>query len=195
MLRILSNYLQNRTAQVRLNNELGDVFSLETGVPQGDILSPVLFLIMMNDYPEPSWEGNKRNFVLQFADDMSQIVVTKCNKINDNSRAVHRENVKSEILKQNLYERKWKIKSNLDKFKMIMIANIPKQSIVIENVTLDYSNKVKILGLNFKSRNFFKAQVDENIRKAKLESSKLYRLRYLKKKLKTRLYKSKVLPT
>ena len=54
LLRILSNYLQNRTAQVRLNNELGDVFSLETGVPQGDILSPVLFLIMMNDYPEPS---------------------------------------------------------------------------------------------------------------------------------------------
>ena len=77
---------------------------------------------------------------------------------------------------------------------MIMIANIPKQSIVIENVTLDYSNKVKILGLNFKSRNFFKAQVDENIRKAKLESSKLYRLRHLNKKLKTRLYKSKVLP-
>ena len=155
LLRILSSYLQNRTAQVRLNNGLGDVFTLESGVPQGDILSPTLFLIMMNDYPEPSWEGNKRNFVLQFADDMTQIIVTKCNRINDNTRAEHRENVKSEILKQNIYEQKWKIKSNLDKFKMIMVANTPKQNIVVDNVVLEYSNKAKILGLKFKSKNFF----------------------------------------
>ena len=75
-----------------------------------------------------------------------------------------------------------------------MLGNIPKQSILIENIKLDYSKKATILGLNFTSRNFFKAQVDENIRKAKAESSKLYKFRYLKRNLKTRLYKSKVLP-
>ena len=48
----------------------------------------------MNDYPEPSWEGNKCNFVLQFADDLTQIIVTKCNRINDNTRAEHKENRK-----------------------------------------------------------------------------------------------------
>ena len=194
LLRILSNFLQNRTAQVKLNNKLGDVFTLKSGVPQGDILSPTLFLIMMNDYPEPRWEGNKRNFVAQYADDMTQIIVTKCNKINDNARHEHRKNVKAEITKQNIYEQKWKIKSNLNKFKMIMIGNMPKQNIVVDNCILEYSNKAKILGLNFKSRNFFKDQVNENIRKAKFELSKLFRLRYLKKKIKVRLYKSKVLP-
>ena len=194
MLRIVSNFLHDRTAQVKLNNKLGDVFKLRSGVPQGDVLSPLLFLIMMNDYPEPSWEGNQRNFVVQYADDFTQVIVTKFNKINDNSRAIHKEYVQSEILKQNIYEKKWKIKSNVSKFKMIMVGNIPKQNVNIDNVNIEYSSKAKILGLNFKSRNFFKDQVDENIRKAKAELSKLYRLRYISKKLKTRLYKSKALP-
>ena len=75
-----------------------------------------------------------------------------------------------------------------------MIANNPKQNIHIDNTIIQYSTKVNLLGLNFKSRNFFKDQVDSNIKTAKFELSKLYRLKYLKKKLKVRLYKSKVLP-
>ena len=43
----------------------------------------------MNDFPEPCWEGNKRNFAVQYADDFTQIIVTKFNKINDNARAIH----------------------------------------------------------------------------------------------------------
>ena len=194
LLRIVSNFLHDRTAQIKLNSKLGDVFMLKSGVPQGDILSPLLFLIMMNDFPAPCWEGNKRNFVFQYADDFTQIIVTKFNKINDNNRAIHRDNVQTEILKQNIYENKWKIKSNLDKFKMIMIGNSPKLNVTVDNVNIAYSNKAKILGLKFKSRNFFKDQVDENKRKANLELKRLYKLRYINKKLKTRLYKSKVLP-
>ena len=75
-----------------------------------------------------------------------------------------------------------------------MIANKPKQNIVIENTTIKYTNKAKILGLNFKSNNFFKSQVDENIKLANLELKKLYKFRYLKRNIKVRLYKSKVLP-
>ena len=196
LLRILFNCLKNRTAQVKLNNKLGDIFELKSGVPQGDILSPTLFLIMMNDFPEPDWGGNKRNFVKQYADDFTQVIVTKCAKINDHARSMHRESVKKEISKQNEYEHQWKIKTNTNKFKMIMLANIPKQNISIDNdnVIIEYSKKAKILGLHFKSRNFFKEQVDANRKNANHQLSKLYRLRYLKRKLKIRLYKSKVLP-
>lgn len=193
MLRVLSSFLQNRTAQVKINDKLGNIFNLLSGVPQGDILSPTLFLLMMNDYPLPVWDERRKNFVVQYADDFTQIIVTKCNKINDRARAEHRQNVESEILKQNKFEAEWKIKTNMDKFKIIMIANKPKQSIQIENVNFEHVKKAKILGLNFKSNNFFKSQVDENIKTATLELKKLYRFRYLKQKLKVRLYKSKVL--
>ena len=179
---------------MKLNDKLGSVFELRSGVPQGDILSPILFVIMMNDYPEPEFGGRKRNFVKQYADDFTQIIVTKCNRINDRARDEHRENVKNEILKQNRFEYEWKIKTNISKFKIIMIGNKPKQNIVIENTTLKYTNKAKILGLNFKSNNFFKAQVDENIKMANLEIKKLYKFRNLKRNIKVRLYKSKVLP-
>ena len=74
-----------------------------------------------------------------------------------------------------------------------MVAKTPKQIIVFDNVVLKYSNKAKILGLNFKSKNFFKDQVDKNIHKTKFESSNLFKFRYLNLKNKTRLYKSKVL--
>ena len=64
---------------------------------------------------------------------------------------------------------------------------------VIVNVYYEYEKKANMLGLNFKSNNFFKCQVDENIKRAKSELKKLYRFRYLKQKLKVRLYKTKVL--
>ena len=194
LLRVLSSFLQNRTAQVKINEKLGNVFSLLSGVPQGAILSPTLFLLMMNDYPQPAWDEKRKNFVMQYADNFTQIIVTKCNRINDKARDEHRQNVKREILKQNKFEKEWKIKTNISKFKIIMMANKPKQSIQIENANFEHVKKAKILGLNFKSNNFFKSQVDENIQLAKIEQNKLYRLRYLKQKIKVRLYKTKVLP-
>ena len=97
LLRILANFLQDRTAQVKLNDKLGDIFELKSGVPQGDILSPTLFLIMINDFPDPDWGGSKRNFVKQYADDFTQVIVTKCVKINDYARSLHRESVKQEM--------------------------------------------------------------------------------------------------
>lgn len=194
LLRVLSSFLNNRTAQVKINDKLGNIFNLLSGVPQGDILSPTLFLIMMNDYPMPVWDAKRRNFVMQFADDFTQIIVTKCNRINNKARIEHKANVENEILRQNNFEYKWKIKTNAGKFQMIMIANKPKQNITVENTTFNYEKKANVLGLHFKTNNFFKSQVDDNIRKANFELSKLYRFIYVKQKIKIRLYKTKVLP-
>ena len=191
LLRVLSNFLQNITAQVKLNNKLGNIFNLMSGVPQGDILSPTLFLIFMNDYPEQVWDEKKRDFVMQYADDFTQIIITKCNRINDKARNEHIENVKNEILRQNSFEYKWKIKTNTGKFQMIMIANRPKQNIMVENESFEYTKKANILGLHFKSNIFFKSQVDDNIRKVKLELAKLYRFKYVKHRIQIRLIKPK----
>ena len=42
--KILSSFLSNRTAQIEVNNAVSDKIQLLSGVPQGSILSPILFL-------------------------------------------------------------------------------------------------------------------------------------------------------
>ena len=53
-----------------------------------------------------------------------------------------------DLCTEKVLNKKWKIQTNTNKFKMIMIANIPKQNIFVDNITLEYSNKAKILGLH-----------------------------------------------
>ena len=52
LLSILTNFLHARKAYIRINKHKGETFDLETGVPQGDVLSPTLFLLVGKDLPE-----------------------------------------------------------------------------------------------------------------------------------------------
>ncbi|KAI5715377.1 hypothetical protein M8J77_015106 [Diaphorina citri] len=49
MLKYLHNFLHQREIAVKCNGELSAKFSLQNGIPQGSSLSPLLFIIFMND--------------------------------------------------------------------------------------------------------------------------------------------------
>ena len=61
------SYLSNRKQFVQINSYKSSMLPLNTGVPQGSILGPLLFLIYMNDIPNSS---DLFDFIL-FADDTS----------------------------------------------------------------------------------------------------------------------------
>ena len=66
------NYLSNRKQRVVLNG-LYSVFSaVETGVPQGSVLGPLLFLIYINDL-----ERNNKSNIKFFADDTMLFSIVK----------------------------------------------------------------------------------------------------------------------
>ena len=66
------NYLHNRKQRVVLNGSFSDYSVIESGVPQGSVLGPLLYLIYINDL-----EKNIKSNIKFFADDTMLFCIVK----------------------------------------------------------------------------------------------------------------------
>ena len=64
LLRWIKQWLSGRKQRVVINGKISDWKDVLSGVPQGSILGPLLFIIFINDL-----DAGIRNRILKFADD------------------------------------------------------------------------------------------------------------------------------
>ena len=112
MTRWLSDFLVGRIIQVNINGFLSHQINLKTGVPQGFVLSPLLFLIYVDDLPAPH---HKQNSLSKFADDTAQ------RAFSSNVRLAAKC-LQQDLLNLAMWRAKWRIKLNLEKIKVIIFS-------------------------------------------------------------------------
>ena len=124
LLLLFENYLYNRKQRVILNGVTSSWKPVQSGVPQGSVLGPLLFLIFINDLPE--------NIVCQpklFADDVSLNAV-----MFDHDEATGNLNADLKLIYE--WSIKWKMVFNPD-------VNKPAEEIVFTNRSfIPYDNIV-----------------------------------------------------
>ena len=147
MTRWLSDFLVGRLIQVNVNNFFSSQINPKAGVPQGSVLSPLLFLIHVNDLPPPH---HKQNSLSQFADDTAQWAFSR------NVR-IAAKLLQQDLLKLAMWCAKWRIKLNPVKTKVIIfsrsaLARKTELNLKLYGETLKIYPQVKFLGITFDSQ-------------------------------------------
>ena len=154
--RWLSNFLVGRVIQVKIEGFLSPNVYPKAGVPQGSNLSPLLFLIYVNDMPNPSHHQTNKS---QFADDAGQCSVSK----NINLAA---EYLQKDLDKLARWCAKWRIKLNPEKTKLIIFCNSrsaikAEPALSLYDDLLSYYPHIKFLGITFDNRMTFTKHFEE----------------------------------
>ena len=184
--RILTSFLSNRTASIRIDQHIGTPFALKSGVPQGACLSPSLYTFYIHDIGEPPANTDYS----AYADDITQIIAT----LGLRARGRVSLHSKKAIEHINHFEKKWKIKTNPTKFSLINLLRKKTASVCVDNTTYEYTKQGKVLGLQVNSHGICpQAAVRKHAARANL--AKLYRFKNLSENNKRKLYLSTVQST
>ena len=162
LLEFFQSYLTNRMQRVALNGFYSEFAQIESGVPQGSVLGPLLFLVYINDL-----ETNIRSNVKFFADDtmLYSIVDDPCKSAADLNHDL-------EIIEKWAYQ--WKMAFNPDPNKQaneILFSCKQKQvdhpPLFFNGSPVKRVTEQKHLGLIVQPNLSFEKHINEKLKKAK----------------------------
>ena len=158
--RWLSDFLVGRLIQVNVNSFLSNQINPKAGVDKGSVLSPLLFLIYVNDLP-PS--HHKQNSLSQFADDNAQWAFSLSVKFAANL-------LQRDLPKLAPWCAKWRIKLNLERTKVIifsrsLLARKAELNLTLHCETLRIYPRVKFLGITSGSKLTFQRHFEDILKR------------------------------
>ena len=185
LIKIISSFLNERTFSVQIQNKLSSTHNIPYGVPQGSVLSPLLYNLFIHDLPETKCE------LALFADDTAIFTSSRFVKTIENK-------LSSDITKLNKFYNKWKISINNDKTNAIFFTNrrhkqIPSSSLKTKFGNINYQSEVRYLGVIFNKKMKFNLHIAKQVEKVDLIFKLLYpilnRRSILDPSIKTKIYK------
>ena len=161
LIKWIEMFLCYRSHKIRINGKLSACKEISSGIPQGSVLGPLLFVIYINDFPSVCDTGE----MFLFADDA---------KLYKHVSGVSDSVALNECC-QNLYDwsDKWIMKLNIDKCKVLTISR--KDKIIIYkycfrtktmgDFELERVSNMKDLGVTIDCELTFKIHIHEKINK------------------------------
>ena len=179
MTRWLSDFLVGRLIQVNVNNFFSNQINPKAGVPQGSVMSPLLFLIYVNDLPAPH---HNQNSLSQFADDTTQWAFSLNRTLC--SKTFTAKLLQQDLLKLAMWCAKWRNKLNPEKTKVIIFSRSiltrkTELNLKLYGETLKIYPQVKFLGITFDSQLNFKKHFEDILDRC---NTRYYRLGLLANK-------------
>ena len=157
--KFIKSFLTDRKIVVEVNGTRSKQHSLYGGTPQGSVISPLLFLIMINDFPTSEDPKIKHSL---YADDSAiwahgknyKIITKKLQKYLD------------EVVK---WCDKWGFALNTKKTQSITFSHKKHidEKFKIKNKCIEETREIKFLGVVFDSRLTWRAHIDSIIEKIK----------------------------
>jgi hypothetical protein len=202
--RIVLSFLDERKMFVYIDGKKSELFSVQSGVPQGSITGPKLYNIYIRDIPSTFRDGRRqtRSETILYADD----IIVKSKASNPIIAQKYVEKHAKEIIE---YNNKWKIKVNATKSEYICIRNAsgkgPKNAVQqskqlnlkLNNVDVPYKDDINYLGIGFNYLFKFNRHAGQAINKANGAYQVIRPLMtniHLSSNTKTLLYKQTIRP-
>ena len=173
------NYLFNRKARVKFQGHLSTYKNLENGTPQGGILSPFLFNILMENLATLTLPNNVDIFI--YADDVC-VVSKGAHRITNLQKALDTISDKTKELG---------LKINTNKTKTMMIkCPIPNHTMLIDNNHIEWVDNYMYLGVYIDTNLTFNQEVKYLRERAKTRLSTMKYMTSLQEGAKLNVQKS-----
>ena len=184
----ITSFLSNRTQFVKINNSVSEKLDVTSGVPQGSVLGPTLFIYYINDLPNVVDNSS----IKIFADD------TKVYKAINSENDI--KDLQTAIDAMFQWTQKWLLQFNQEKCKVLHLGkNYPKHKYTIGNIDnktiLDETDLEKDLGVLIDTDLNFKSHIKNIVKKASYTCHKILKnFTYKKSNILVPLFKTLVRP-
>uniref|UniRef100_A0A6M2DQF2 Putative rna-directed dna polymerase from mobile element jockey n=1 Tax=Xenopsylla cheopis TaxID=163159 RepID=A0A6M2DQF2_XENCH len=185
---ILNSYLNNRKFYISIRNDSSNLKPINCGVPQGSVLSPLLYNLFTSDMP-----SNPVLTTCTFADDIAIV----SNHENIQMANYHLQNYLSEL---EVWLKKWNMEVNVDKSQHLIVSLRPHNNppLFLSNNPIPIKDSVKYLGLHLDCKLNWKTHIMKKKKQIELKMKNLNWLLGRSSKLsldnKVLLYKTIIIP-